>query len=327
VGGANIVWELARGSSGRWGHALRRLAIQLVRDDVLGLSGELAYRFFLSIFPFFLLLASIGNMIAGLLDQTNPARYIADLLTQVMPPDAARVFRSETGYVIATARFGVLSLGLAGALLVATGSMNAVIKGLNRAYGVEETRPFWLRYGVALALTCSAGIAILGAFVLFIGGWSFGRQLAEALGAAASFYRLVEIAYWPLVGGLLTTGVALLYWVGPNIARPFRWVTPGALVFTIGWLAITAIFARFVERFGTYGVTYGTLAGVVVLLLWFYLTAFLLLLGVELNDIVDELVDPEGIEAQRRRTRELAAVRQLPPRAAGTLAGDREGAA
>jgi membrane protein len=307
--------------------AIRRLAIQLVRDDVLGLSGELAYRFFLSIFPFFLLLASIGNLIAGMVGQTNPARYVADLLSQVMPPDAARVFLAETGYVIATARFGVLSLGLAGALLVATGAMNAVIKGMNRAYGVEETRPFWLRYGVALTLTCSAGLAALAGFPFLVGGWWFGRQLAEAVGAAASFSRLVELVYWPIVGAILTAGVALLYWIGPSVARPFRWVTPGALVFTVGWMVITSIFARFVERFGSYGVTYGTLAGVVVLLLWFYLTALLLLVGAELNDVVDELVDPEGIDAQRRRTRELAAVRQLPPPAAGTFTGDHEGAA
>lgn len=312
--------------SGPWKRAARQLAIQLIRDDVLGLSGELAFRFFLSIFPFFLLLAAIGNVLASTFDLTNPARYVADALSQVMPPDAARVFRAETGHVIATARFGVLSASLFGALFVATGATNAVIKGLNRAYGVEETRPFWKRYGTALALTGSAGVAILGAFMLFIGGWIFGNQMAEVLGVSAEFSLLVELAYWPIVGLLLTTGVALLYWIGPNVSMPFRWVTPGAIVFTLGWLAITAVFARYIERFGAYGLTYGTLAGVVVLLVWFYLTALLLLIGVELNDILDEYVDPEGIQAQRRRTRELAAVRQLPPNAAGTFVDDNSAA-
>jgi membrane protein len=103
---------------------------------------------------------------------------------------------------------------------------------------------------------------------------------------------------------------------------PLRWAGPGALVFTAGWLGITALFALYVRRFGSYGLAYGTLAGVVVLLLWFYLTAFLLLVGAEINDVLAEMDDPEGIDAQRRRTRELAAIRQLPPRAAGTLARD-----
>jgi membrane protein len=306
----------------RWARAGRQLAIQFIRDDVLGLSGELAFRFFLSIFPFFLLLAAVGNLIATAFDLTNPARYVADALGGVMPPDAARVFRAETNYFISTARFGVLSLGLVGALFVATGGTNAVIKGLNRAYGVEETRPFWNRYGTALALTCSAGIAIMAAFLLFIAGWVFGSQVAESLGVAERFASLVELAYWPIVAVLLTAGIALLYWIGPNVSMPFRWVMPGAVVFTGAWFAITTIFARFVERFGTYGLTYGTLAGVVILLLWFYLTALLLLVGVELNDVLDEFVDPAGIDAQRRRSRELAAVRQLPPRAAGTYVDD-----
>jgi membrane protein len=301
-----------------WVRALRQLGIQFVRDDVLGHAGELAFRFFLAMFPFFLLLAAVGNLIANVFDVRNPAYYVAQLLSQVMPHDAAAVFLLETQHLISSARFEVLSLSLAGALFVATGGTNTVIKGMNHAYGVEETRPFWQRYGIAIGLTCSAGIALVGAFLLFVMGWWYGSQLADTLGIAGTFELLVELAYWPAVAMLVATGVALLYWIGPNIQFSFRWVTPGAIVFTVGWLSITALFAHYVERFGSYGLTYGTLAGVVVLQLWLYLTALLLLVGAELNDVVDEVVAPERIEQQRRRSRELAAIRQLPPNAAGT---------
>ncbi len=307
----------------RWVQTMRQLGIQLVRDDLLGLSAELAYRFFLAIFPFFIFLTSLGNLIAGAFSLPNPAQHFADLLSQVMPPEAAAVFQAEIKKVIGTTRLGVASISLAGALLVATSGTNALIKAMNRAYGVEETRPFWRKYLLAFALTTLAGIAVTIGFMLFVETWRLGFQVAAATGQQRRFIDLVELVYWPAVAALITAAVSGLYWAAPNIRNRYRWATPGAILFTVGWMLTTAIFARYVEHFGSYGLAYGTLAGVVVLLLWFYLTGFLLLVGVELNDIVEEQRDPARIEAQRRKTREQAEIRQLPPRAAGTMVDDR----
>ena len=140
---------------------------------------------------------------------------------------------------------GLLSLGVGGSLLVATGGMNAVIKAMNRAYGVEESRSFWKRYLLALGLTLLAGTAIIGAFVLFVGGWVFGAELATALGLQRSFRLLVDVVYWPTIGLLLMLAVSVLYWAAPNIDLRFKLVTPGALIFTVGWLAATAAFAAY----------------------------------------------------------------------------------
>jgi membrane protein len=241
----------------------------------------------------------------------------------MMPSEAASTFDWQINYVIRVTRPGLLSLSVIGALFVATGATNALIKAMNRAYGVEETRPFWRRYLTALGLTAAAGLAVLGAFLMWAGGWGIGSQVAATLGLQRGFYRLVEVVYWPFVGLLVTIAVALLYCVAPNIRLRFRWVIPGALVFAMSWLGSTAGFALYVEQLGSYRMTYGTLAGVVALLLWSYLTGLLLVLGVELNSLLNEHLDAAGVEAQRRLTLARAAVRQLPPRSGGTYAKDR----
>jgi membrane protein len=312
--------------SGRWSRTLRQLGIQIVRDDVVGLSAELAYRFFLSIFPFFIFLTSLGTLVASAFGLPDPAQHFADLLSQVMPPDAAEVFEAEIQRVIGTTRVGVASLSLAGALLVATSGTNALMKAMNRAYSVEETRPFWNKYLRAFALTALAGMAVIAAFLLFVKSWSVGFGVADAAGQGGRFIDLVEYVYWPAVAALISAAVSVLYWAAPNVRNSYRLATPGALLFTLSWMLTTAIFARYVEHFGSYGITYGTLAGVAVLLIWFYLTAFLLITGVELNVVIEEYRDPARFESQRRETREKAAVRQLPPRAAGTFVDNRDAA-
>jgi membrane protein len=197
--------------------------------------------------------------------------------------------------------------------------MNAFIKAANRAYSVEETRPFWRRYLTALFLTVCAGVALVAAFGIFVVGWWFGSRMAALVGLRPSFENVGQAAFWPTVGLLITVGISVLYWAAPNVRMRFRWAVPGAVVFTIAWLGATTVFTRYVDDLGSYGLTYGTLAGAVVLLLWFYLTALLLLVGIEFSALLAEHGDPDEIDAQQQRTREDAAVRQLPPRSAGTM--------
>src|SRR4051794_7027998 len=161
---------------------LRDLRVHWVRDDVWGLSAELAYRFFLSIFPFFIFLAALGNLLTDWLALPNPAPHFGELLSQVMPPEAAGLFQAELAYVVETTRAGLVPLSLVGALVVATGSTTALMKATNRAFGVEETRPFMRRYLQALALTLLAGAGVLVAFLLLVGSQWFGRQLTAPLG-------------------------------------------------------------------------------------------------------------------------------------------------
>jgi membrane protein len=267
--------------------SLRQLVDPFRRDDVLGLAAELAYRFFLAIFPFFLFLAALGQLLTGGLGVPNPAPHFAQLLGQIMPPDASALFQAELEYVLSTYHPGLASLGFASALWVATGGTTALMKGLNRAYEVEETRPFLRRHLLALGLTMLAGSAVGSAFLLLVGGRWFGERLAASWGLQDGFAQGVDLLYWPLVGLLLTGAVAVLYRLAPNRSLRWRAALPGAVLFTVSWMAATGLFAWWAEQLGTYRLAYGTLAGVVALLLWFYLTAFCLLTGAEINAQLD----------------------------------------
>lgn len=277
---------------------VRQLAGHVMRDDAIGLSAELAYRFFLSIFPFAIFLTALGGAIARQLEVENPADQAVDLLTGILPEQAAGLIGSELQSVIDRESGNILSIGAVLALWFATGGTNALIKAANRVHAVEEARPFWKRYLLALGLTLLAGGAIIAAFVLFVGGRMVGEDLATEFGLG-EIWPIVSLARWPIVVMLVVVAVMVLYRLAPALRSPLRWVLPGAVLFTVGWLLATFGFSVFVTQFADYGATYGTLAGVVIILIWFYLTAFLLLLGIEVNEVLAEMSEPERLEELR----------------------------
>ncbi|MGH2370832.1 MAG: YihY/virulence factor BrkB family protein, partial [Chloroflexota bacterium] len=225
--------------------------------------------------------------------------------------------RDELAAILETRQPGILSLGIVGTFWVATTGMSAIIMAMNRAYQVEETRPFWKRYLLALGLTLLAGVALAGAFVLLVVGEFLGRQIAGALGLQTVYQVAVTLARWPVAIVLLLLAMAFLYRAAPNVDLPWKWVAPGAVVFTAGWVLVTVLLSVYIANFGSYNATYGTLGGVVALLIWFYLTGFILLLGAELNAFLDEQADRLGLDEQRRQMRA-----QAPPEHGDTARGE-----
>lgn len=278
------------------GHLLVR---KVIDDDILGLSAELSYRFFLALFPFAIFLAGVGAFAARQLAIDNPAQAITDRLAGTLPPEAAALVRDELQRVIDRQDAGLLSFGVLAAIFFATGGTNALIKAMNRAFEVEETRPLWRRYVVAIGMTLLGGASLIGAIILFVSGSIVVGDVARQLGVEGTFWEVLPIVRWPIVIGLVFVAVVVLYRVGPNLRLPMRWIMPGAAVFAVAWLAATWAFGWYVTGFATYGSTYGALAGVAILLIWFYLTSFILLLGVEVNDVIAELQQPRDLQERR----------------------------
>ncbi len=262
---------------------LKALWSEVQADDVSGLAAELAYRFLLALFPFLIFVTALGALLARLADIENPAQRLVDATAGTLPPDAATLVRTQLDRLLETDAGGLLSVGVVSAIWAASGGVRALMKAMNRAYEVDETRPAWRRYALSIALVLGAGTSLLAAFVILLAGQVVGRHLLEGLGLGSATSAWVNIARVPLVGVLVAAAAAVLYWAAPDVGLPFRWLSPGAALFVVSWLAATLLFGFYVSGVASYNATYGALGGVVVLLLWAYLSAFLLLTGAEVN--------------------------------------------
>jgi membrane protein len=282
----------------------RQFVRQAMRDDVMGLSAELAYRFFLALFPFAIFLAAMGSFVAAQLPVENPAERAVELLGEALPEEAAAVVQAELESLIQNQTPGLLSIGAILALFFATGGTNAIIKALDRVYSVRDTRPPWKRYLVALALTVIAGTAVVTAFLLIVPLRILGPGLAEALGIGENTQLLINLLGGALAFALVVVAVAYVFRVAPNIRLPLRSVLPGAFVFAVAWVGATVGFFVWVTNFGDYATTYGALAGAVIVMIWFYVSALLLLLAAELNEVLHEMADPSDVENRRRAAEE-----------------------
>ena len=276
----------------------KRLKEEFSEDDISGGAAELAYRFFLALFPFLIFLAALGGFLASAVNVTNPTEEIMNRLQGSLPEDAASVLRTQIDTVVNNRDAGLLSLSIIGAIWAASSGITSLMKTTNRIYEVAESRPIWRRYLLAVGLTIfGAGLLVLS-FTVFFFGQLYSERLANEVGLdeAASVALTIFQYVFPVLGVLLA--VALLYWLAPDADLPFRWLSPGALFFSIAWFVASFLFSLYVSNFGSYNATYGALGGVVILLIWFYLTSFLLLLGAEINMILAEAFEPDVLESQ-----------------------------
>jgi membrane protein len=234
-------------------------------------------------FPFFIFLTALGALGVAVFGGPNPTSGLIQQLRENLPPGVSDVLTTELQRLVDTRSAGLLSFGIVGALWATMGGIKSVMRAMNRAYDVPESRPFLRQNIVAFFLAVVFGIFVLVASLVLVGGELFAQQIATWLGLPQVVVGAVR---WALAIALILLATAFVYWSAPNVKLPFRLVTPGSLVFALGWLGGTLGFAFYVENFGTYSVTYGTLGGFVVLLVWFYLSSYVLLLGAEVDAVL-----------------------------------------
>lgn len=257
-------------------------------DDITGLAAELAYKSLLALFPFLIFLAALGGFVSSAVGIENPSDRIMSSLEDSLPSDAAGVLRGQLREVLDHRSLSLLSLGLAVSLWSASSAMGTIMKALNRVYGARETRPFWRRALISVALTAAAGVFFTTAFAALIIGQIYAKDIGRYLGIGGLALHAANWVRVPAVGVLLGLATALLYWAAPDTDVPLRWVSLGALLFILSWIVFTLGFGFYVAHFGAYNETYGTLGGVIVLMVWMYLSSLLLLAGAELNALFME---------------------------------------
>ena len=261
--------------------ALKATVQEFQRDDALGLAAQLAYFLILSLFPFILVLVSL----MGTFGSAELASDVLGYFRQVMPEEAYKLIKTYTGDVISGERPApyLFSFSILFTLWTASGAFAALINALNRAYDVQETRPFWKVRGIAILMTLGLSVLILVGVLLLIVGAPIGRAIAEVFGLGELFELVWNIVRWPVALFFMVFTVALLYYFAPDIDQPFRWITPGGLIGVLLWVLASAAFSFYVNNFNTYNKTYGSIGVVIILLLYLYISSLTILFGAELN--------------------------------------------
>lgn len=243
------------------------------------LAGALSYYAFLAIFPAAIATVSIYALVQ---DPVGLQNQIEDI-TNALPSDAASIVTKQLEDIVANANGGLqvgAALSILAALWAASAGMKALMKGTDDAYDVTETRNFLVLRGLAVLLTIGAIVFLVTA----ISSVTFLPDLLGNIGLEKEATRAVTWLRWPGLFIAVVLALGVLYKVGPNrpshMQRLFSW---GALVAALLWVLATVGFSQYVSRFGNFNQTYGTLGGVIVLLLWFYISGFIVLLGAEVN--------------------------------------------
>jgi membrane protein len=287
---------------------LKRTATEFRDDDLTDWAAALTYYGLLSLFPGLIAMISIVGLIG---DPKGATDTITEIVTAIGPQSAAETFAGPIESVASdrgTAGAAFI-FGLAVALWSASGYVGAFIRASNVIYETEEGRPFWKLRPLQIAVTL---IMILLAVMLVIGLVLTGPvvdAVAEPLGIGSSAVAVWNIAKWPAMAAIFVLMVSVLYYASPNAKiRGFRWVTPGSVVAIVVWAIASAAFALYVANFGSYDKVYGTLGGLVALLVWLWISNLAILFGHELNAELERGAEIE--EGQPGAEREI----QLEPR-------------
>ncbi len=262
---------------------LRRVYAEFRENNLTDWAAALTYYGLLALFPALIALVSIIGLVG---DPETTTRKVTEVITEIGPDSAAETFRGPVESVASNrgaAGFAFV-LGLAVALWSASGYVGAFIRASNLIYATEESRPFWklrpLQIAITLAMVLLAALLAVG---LVLTG-PIVDAIAGAVGVGSTAVTIWEIAKWPVMAAVFVGMVSLLYYAAPDAKlRGFRWVTPGAGVAIVVWALASAGFALYVANFGSYDKTYGTLGGLVALLVWLWITNVAILFGHALN--------------------------------------------
>jgi membrane protein len=279
----------------------------LWEHDLLDGAAALSYYFLFALFPTLLFLTTLVGLlpIPYLLDQL--IGYIA----RVLPADAASLLVKTLGEIRTGASGGLLSLGVIAALWGASGGMLSIISALDKAYGVEDTRPWWKRRLIAIALTCGFSLFTLTAMLLLVFGARIGEAAAALLGLGPLFTRTWNVLQWPAIMLCALTGIGLVYYLAPVARQRWTWITPGSTFAVVAWLAMSFVLRLYVHYLGNYNATYGSIGGVILLMLWLYWSSLALLVGAEINA---QIADASAHHPQAAETGSRHRTAPAPPR-------------
>ncbi|ALF09532.1 YihY/virulence factor BrkB family protein [Parageobacillus thermoglucosidasius] len=260
---------------------IREMARRFQEDEIPRLSAELAYYFLLSLFPFLIFLITLLAYLP------IPHEDLLSVIRQYAPKEAIHLVEANVHRVMDEQNGRLLSLSIIGAIWSASNGMNAIVRAFNRAYDVVENRPFLVARGMSVLLTLGMIVVIIVALVLPVFGKMIGLFLFSAFGFSATFLTIWNAMRWVISSLILFAVFTTLYYFAPNKKLRCANVVRGAIFATIGWIITSLAFSYYVNHFAHYAAMYGSLGGMIILMVWFYLSGMIIVLGGEMNAIFD----------------------------------------
>jgi membrane protein len=267
-------------SGGSWLAAAKRTLLEFAEDQLSDRAAALTYYAVLSIFPGLLVVVSL----LGLLGKSATQPLITNL-TQAAPGDVRQIIVpavSNLQHGHATAGVAAIA-GLALALWSASGYIAAFMRAANVVYDVPEGRPLWKTTPIRIGVTVLIMVMLVASVLMVAVTGSLASHVGQVLGIGPAAVTIWDIAKWPVLLLIVSLMISILYWVSPNAKRGFQWVSPGSLLAVAGWLIASGLFAVYVANFGHYNKTYGSIAGVIIFLIWLWISNIAILFGAEFN--------------------------------------------
>jgi membrane protein len=261
---------------------VKEIGTRIKEDNATGLAAQLAYYFLLSLFPFLIFTVTLLPYLG--VTTTD----VLQLVQRYAPGEAMDLVRENLQTVLDNKQGGLLSIGILATIWSASNAINALIRALNRAYDVEESRHFLVARSLAIVLTISMILVIVVALLLPVFGKAIGTVIFNYLGLTHTFLTVWGILRWVISFSIIVTVFTCLYYFAPNKRLPFKEVLIGGLIATIGWQLSSLAFGFYVDNFGNYSATYGSLGGIIILMLWFYISAFIIVLGGIINVVINK---------------------------------------
>jgi len=257
---------------------LKDLYDRFMNDDLLSVGAQITYFLILSLAPFLIFLITLITFIPIIDFQHSIA-----VLEKLMPANAYEIFRAVIDQTINNSSGALLTFGVIFALWSATTGVSYLIRGVNRAYDQEETRPFWKTKLVSLLITLELSFVIIASMILIIFGGILGSQFFGFLGLSEEFSMIWDYLRFVIAFIAIILVFLSLYYSAPNRRLTFKEVFPGAITAAISWIIVSIAFSFYADNLGNYTAVYGSLGGVIALLTWMYLSSVIFLLGAEIN--------------------------------------------
>lgn len=272
---------------------IKRLVQEIQEDHLAAFAGNLTYKGLFALFPFFVFLLSL----LGLFGASDLVTTTIERIGNALPPGATDFLQNQLLQIVQSKTAGAFTVGAIISLLLAlwgvSGAFRSVMEAMNVMYEIEEDRPFWKQLLISVFLSLGVAALLIFALVLVVFGPEIGETVADAAGLGSVFQIVWNVVQWPVLIFLVVLAFALVYYYAPDAEQRFRWISPGSIVAVLLWLVFSLLFSIYVEKSGSFNATYGTFAGIIILMLYIYYSSFIMLVGAQLNQVIEEHI-PEG---------------------------------